>query len=145
MSQEHVSVVRRWFEDVWNRRDERAIDELVTCDSVCFADDGPIRGPEEFRQRQYRPFLAAFPDLRIELDGIVSEGEQVVVRWTASGTHTGAGLGFDPTGEAVVFQGMSWVVVRDGKLAEGWQNSNIPAVVHALSAAASKRSDRGSA
>lgn len=136
MSQDNIAIARRWFEDVWNQRNEPAIDELVTSESVCFADEGPIRGPAEFRARQYHPFLAAFPDLHITLDGIVAEGDQVVVRWTASGTHTGDGLGFGATGRKAVFQGMSWIKICDGKLTEGWQNSNIPAVLHGLRAAA---------
>lgn len=128
-----VDCVRRFFEEVWNQRRAPVIDELLTSDSVCYADDGPLRGPQEFRERQYEPFLAAFPDLHITLDDIVSQGEQVVVRWTAVGSHTGTGLGFAATAERVTFRGISWIRVRDGKMLEGWQSSNIPEVVRGLS------------
>jgi steroid delta-isomerase-like uncharacterized protein len=132
MALENVNIVRRWFEEVWNERQEQLIDELVTAESVCFTSEGPLRGPQEFRERQYSPFLAAFSDLRVEVEGILGQGDQVVVRWTASGTHDGDGLGFPPTHRSVTFDGMSWVHVRDGKLMEGWQSSNIADVVRSL-------------
>jgi predicted ester cyclase len=137
MTQDSRAVVQRWFEEVWNQRLDRTIDELVTRDSVCFTDQGPVRGPEEFRERQYRPFVAAFPDLRVELEATLSEGDQVVVRWTATGRHDGEGLGFPPTQETVLFRGITWVHVREGKMLEGWQSSNIPEVIRTLAAKAS--------
>jgi steroid delta-isomerase-like uncharacterized protein len=132
MSAENVALVRRWFEEVWNQRRGETIEELVPADSVCFADGGPIRGPVEFRQRQYEPFLAAFPDLQVQVDGAIGQGDDVVVRWTATATHTGPGLGMPPTGRTVTFHGMSWVVVRDGKFHEGWQSSDVMEVTRGL-------------
>lgn len=132
MSNVNVAVVRRWFEEVWNQRRAEAITELLGDESVCHGDEGPIRGAEEFTQRLYNPFVAAFPDLRINLDGEVEQGDQVVVRWTAVGTHSGDGLGFPPTGQPVTFQGITWVQVRDGKLHLGWQHTNIPEVIRQL-------------
>lgn len=74
MSNVNVAVVRRWFEEVWNQRRAEAITELLGDESVCHGDEGPIRGAEEFTQRLYNPFVAAFPDLRINLDGEVEQG-----------------------------------------------------------------------
>jgi predicted ester cyclase len=125
-------LVRRWFEEVWNQRRGEVIDELTTAESVCFTEGGPIRGPAEFRAKQFEPLLAAFPDLHVAVEGTVEEGDQVVVRWTATGTHTGVGMGLQPSGRSVTFQGMSWIVVRDGRLHEGWQTSNIPEVLRSL-------------
>jgi predicted ester cyclase len=83
------------------------------------------------------PFLAAFPDLRVEVEATVAQGDQVVVRWSATGTHRGDGLGFRPTHEAVTFRGNTWVHVRDGMLREGWQSSNIPEITRMLAASSS--------
>src|ERR1043165_8595345 len=118
--------VRRWFEELWNQRRPEVIDELRTAESICLGDDGPIRGPEEFKQRMYDPLTAAFPSLRVEVEGMVEEGDNVVVRWTATGLHDGDSLGSKATKEVVQFRGLTWIRVRDGKLSEGWQSSNIP-------------------
>jgi predicted ester cyclase len=132
MTSENVALVRRWFEEVWNQRHEQFIDELMTTHSVCYTDDGPMTGPAEFKARQYEPFLAAFPNLHVEVEDVIGQDDQVVVRWTAAGTHSGAGLGFAPTHRPVTFRGMSWIVIRDGKFQQGWQSSNIPEQIRSL-------------
>jgi predicted ester cyclase len=136
MPHDNITLARRWFEEVWNERREETIEELLTDESVCHTDDGPMRGPSEFRERQYMPFLAAFSDLRVNVDGIVAEGDQVVVRWSASGVHSGEGLGCKATQEPVSFRGITWLEARDGKLIEGWQCSNIVDVIRGLTSRA---------
>jgi predicted ester cyclase len=78
--------------------------------------------------------LAAFPDLRVEVEAVLGEGDQVAVRWSAVGTHAGDLPGAKATGERVALRGLTWVLVRDGKLREGWQSSNIGDVVRGLAA-----------
>ena len=132
MPPENLAVVQRWFEEVWNQRRSETIDELLIPESVCHADDGPMHGPDEFKQRMYKPFIAAFPDLHVTVEAIVAHDDQVVVRWTAAGAHRGEGLGFAATQQPVSFQGITWLCVRDGKLVEGWQSTNIPEVIRSL-------------
>ena len=126
------SLLLRWFDEVWNQRRTETIDELIEDDSVCYTEQGPMRGAAEFRQLQYEPMVSAFPDLRVEVDGVVVGEGEAAVRWTATGTHTGEGLPAAPTGQPVVFQGVSWIRVRDGKFREGWQWSNAIEVIRHL-------------
>jgi steroid delta-isomerase-like uncharacterized protein len=137
MSRENEALVRRWFDEVWNQRRAKVIDDYLTSNSLCHAEDGPIRGPDEFRDRMHTPLLSAFPDLRLELEDLIAQGDAVVTRWVATGTHTGEGLGFRATHEKVTMRGITWVHIRDGKLIEGWQHSNLPEVLRGLSEAAS--------
>ena len=132
MANENIALARRWFEEVWNQRKEQLIDERMTPQSVCYTDEGPMTGPAEFKARQYMPFLAAFPDLRVQVEDVIGQDDQVVVRWTATGTHSGSGLGFAPTHRPVAFRGLSWIRIRDGKFQEGWQSSNIPEQIRSL-------------
>lgn len=44
----------------------------------------------------------------------------MVVRWLATGTHTGPGLGLPPTGRSVRFRGITWIRTSGGKLLEGF-------------------------
>lgn len=133
---DNVALVRRWFDEVWNQRRAETIEELLDRESRCHADDDLLTGRAEFIERMYRPFTAAFPDLRLEIEGIVGDGGQVVVRWRATGTHVGEGLGFPPTGRTGRFHGMTWINLRDGKLVQGWQRSNIPEVLRGLAGGA---------
>src|SRR5262245_36466934 len=120
MAIDNVKLARRWFEEVWNQRRTDTIDELLTDESVSHSESGPLRGKEEFVERSHSVFLAAFPDLRLTIEGTVAEGDEVVVRWSATGTHAGDSLGFPATGRNVTFRGMTCIRFRDGKMVEGW-------------------------
>lgn len=127
--------VRRWFEEVWGQRRAEVVDEMLTAESVCYAEQGPVVGIDDFKHKMYFPLLGAFPDLRIFIDETLESGNQVVVRWRAEGTHTADALGFPATGRTAKFEGITWVRVQNGKLAEGWQSSNIPCVLKDLAEA----------
>jgi predicted ester cyclase len=65
-------------------------------------------------------FRAAFPDLRFTVELVVGEGDFVVGRWSAGGTHTGSWGGVEPTGKATTFSGVNIFRFQDGKVAELW-------------------------
>jgi hypothetical protein len=46
-------------------------------------------------------------------------------RWSASGTHRGAGLGIPPSKRRVSFRGMSWIVFANGRIVKGWDSWNL--------------------
>lgn len=140
MAHDPRALAIRWFDEVWNRRNEAVIHELLAADSVCHMDDGAICGPDEFHAKQFVPFTAAFSELSLTIEGTVCEGDQVVVRWSATGVHNGEGLGIKATHKPVTFRGMTWVRVKDGKFGEGWQSSNLVEVVRHLTEHAGKMS-----
>jgi steroid delta-isomerase-like uncharacterized protein len=117
-------LVRRWFDQVWNKQKATAIDQMFAATGVAHAkggDGGAARGPEGFKPF-HQAYLNAFPDLRITVDDVVAEGRKVAVRWTATGTHRGNGLGFSATQKPMRMAGMTFVVVRNGKIVEGWDS-----------------------
>jgi steroid delta-isomerase-like uncharacterized protein len=121
MQDRNTAQARRWFEEVWNEKRADLIDELISAESFCLSPSGRLCGPEDFKQRVYQPFLDAFPDVVIRVEGTMAEGDQVLVRWSATATHQGNGLGFPATGRSVAFRGMTWIRFReDGTMAEGW-------------------------
>ena len=64
--------------------------------------------------------VAAFPDLRFTVEDIIAEGDEVVARWTARGTHEGEYKGVPSTGERVTFTGTTTYRITDGKVEETW-------------------------
>jgi steroid delta-isomerase-like uncharacterized protein len=126
-------VARRWFEEVWNGRSDDAIDELMDAESHGHVEGGEVRGPEGFRNMR-NMFFSALPDVRIEIEDILASGERVAVRWRAVGTHTGEGFGFPATRQGVNVRGTTWLVIRDGKLIEGWDTWNLGGLLESLRA-----------
>ncbi len=65
-------------------------------------------------------FVTGFPDLNVAIEDEVSEGERVVVRWTARGTHQGEFMGMPPSGNEFVIGGLTLLRIAEGKIAEHW-------------------------
>lgn len=121
MSTEHKALVLRWFEEVWNKGRVEAIDEMMAANCVIHGLGPDLHGPDGFKPF-HGSYRDAFPDVKLKVDDIVSEGGLVAARWSGTGTHRGSGLGFPQTGRTVSFTGMSFVRVEKGKIAEGWNN-----------------------
>lgn len=110
---------RRWFEEVWNKGKASAIEEMLSPLATVSGLGAPIAGHAGFKAVQ-SAYRGAFPDLHIRIDDIIAEDDRVVVRWFATGTHTGDGLGIPPTGKKVAFSGIAIARVQGGKIVEGW-------------------------
>jgi len=124
MCERNKALVRRWFEEVWNQGRESTIDELFSAESVAHGlgdSEADVHGPAEFK-----PFVAnlrgSIPDIRIELEDILCEGDRVAVRILLQGTHLGHGLGVAPTGGKVSIQGIIIVRFVNGQIVEGWNS-----------------------
>jgi steroid delta-isomerase-like uncharacterized protein len=120
MSNENKALVRRWFEEVWNKGRASAIDEMLAGDAVVHG-LGEDMNPSEFKAF-HRDYRNAFPDISLHVDDVVAEGDFVAARWSGSATHSGVGLGVPPTGKPVRLTGMVLIRVEQGKVAEGWNN-----------------------
>ena len=132
MQNEKINLARRWFEEVWNQRRTDTIDELLTDESVSHSDTGFLRGKQEFKDRTHTVFLSAFPDLRITVEAVVGDGDEVVVRWVFTGTHRGDTLGFPGTGRTISFRGMTWIRFLGDKLIAGWDCGNQAGLIQSL-------------
>jgi steroid delta-isomerase-like uncharacterized protein len=125
VAQAYATLAHRWFEEVWNQGKESAIDELLAEDAIAhgLADpaDGEISGPAAFKPF-VRKFRTAFPDMRISVEDVVVEGDKIAARCVVTGNHTGPGLMPAPTGKSTLITGICILRVKDGKIAEGWNN-----------------------
>lgn len=141
MSTENRARSRRWFDEAWNQRNQDTIDELLSPDCIGHLELGDVPGIEAFKQVQAQ-FFSAFPDLRITVEDTVAEGDNVVVRWRASGTHSGDGLGHEPTDQPISVRGITWLRFQDGKMVEGWDAWNQGALFQQLREGSKERRDR---
>ncbi|HEX8735886.1 MAG TPA: ester cyclase [Pyrinomonadaceae bacterium] len=123
MAEEYETFMHRWFEEVWNKRREDAIDEMFAADGVANglndAEGKPVRGTEGFKTL-HRAFLSAYPDLNITVEDTVCEGDKIAARCTVKATHAGDGLGVAATNQPIEFTGLTIVRIKDGRIAEAW-------------------------
>lgn len=124
MYEENKKLVQRWFDEVWNGGNLSAIDELISPAGVGFglADaETHVHGPEGLKTF-IGNFRDAFPDIQIKIEDMVADAEKVAVRFTATGSHKGNGLGFAATGRQIKVTGMTIIQIADGMMIHGWNN-----------------------
>jgi steroid delta-isomerase-like uncharacterized protein len=97
VSEENKRVQRRVIEEVFNRGDLDLVDELFSQNHVQHDPSGPQvgQGTEEFKGT-VSAIRAAFPDLHMQIEDHIAEGDRVVTRWVGSGTHRGDFMGVPP-------------------------------------------------
>lgn len=71
-------------------------------------------------REHYTNLLKGFPDLRVEVDDVMTEGEKVAHRFTFYGTHLGEFLGIAPTGKSISSAGIQMNLFSSGKCIEVW-------------------------
>ena len=118
MSEDLKAIARREVE-MFSTGDWSIADEIYSEDYVGHdpAKPEPIRGIEGAKA-EAAGYRGAFSDLTLTIEHQVAEGEYVVTRWTARGTHDGELEGMAPTGVSATTTGISMVRVVDGKIVE---------------------------
>ncbi|HYP54636.1 MAG TPA: ester cyclase [Pyrinomonadaceae bacterium] len=136
-AEENAAIVRRWFEEVWNKGREEAIDELLAEDGVAHGlpdeSGGSLRGPSGFKPF-FRKFRESFPNIEVTVEDTVAEGDRVAARCAVRGRHEGDALGVAATRRDVHFTGICIVRVKDGRIVEAWNNFDFMSLFQQLGA-----------
>ena len=115
------ALARRWSEELWGKGDLSVADEIVAPDYVRHdpGDPFPVRGPEGVK-RIMSMLRSMLPDLRIEIEDMVAEGDTVVTRYTGVATDTRGFMGRPPTGRSTRTPAIQIFRFSDGKISESW-------------------------
>jgi steroid delta-isomerase-like uncharacterized protein len=144
MSEENKALIRRWFDEVWNKGRAEAIDEMFADGAVAHglaeASGQELRGPTGFKPF-FQNFRNAFPDIQVIVEDTVAEGDKVAARCTVRGRHQGDTLGFAATAKPTEFTGMCIVRVKNGQIVEAWNNFDFMAMFQQLGALEMKTAD----
>ncbi|MBV9927723.1 MAG: ester cyclase [Acidobacteria bacterium] len=145
-SSDNAALIRRWFEEVWNKGRAEVVDELFDEEGVAhgLADEtgAPLRGPAGFKPFHQR-FREAFPEIEVVVEDTVSEGDKVAARCTVRGRHRGDSLGIKATDSPVAFDGICIVRLRQGKIVEAWNNFDFMSMFRQLGALRLSGKDEG--
>ena len=118
--EENKALFRRFVQKVENEKTVDLIDEFFAAD---YLDHNPPPFGEpgiEALKQAMRMFFTAFPDLIVEVDDLLAEGNKVVGRITARGTHQGELMGIAPTGKQVTMKEIHIVRYSGGMVVEHW-------------------------
>jgi steroid delta-isomerase-like uncharacterized protein len=109
----------RWSFERLNAHDSASMAELWTDETVERLPDRTMNGVDE-TVAYFEEIFAGLPDLRVEVQGLVEQGDEVIVRWRMSGTHSGRLQGLDGTGRRIELDGVDHFTLRDGKIASNF-------------------------
>ncbi|MBI4285223.1 MAG: ester cyclase [Chloroflexi bacterium] len=132
MSEQNKAVVRRFLEEILNKKNLAAIDELVSPDFIDHAvPPGAPQGISGARQ-SLGMWIGAFPDLHVTVQDLIADGDRVAVRLAFNGTHKGEIMGIAPTGKKVAAEGIEVERIANGKYAERWEVFDMLSVMQQL-------------
>ncbi len=116
-----VAVVTRFLEEVVNGGDFALVDELWAEEMAWHGGSlGEFNGREEWKAFSAAAGVGAFTDMHLEIEDVVADGEKVAVRFTNSGTHTGAFMGVPATGKHAEWPGIGLYTVRGSQIVDAW-------------------------
>jgi steroid delta-isomerase-like uncharacterized protein len=114
------AIVRRWFEEFWNGGKLEVADELLDTDYVYGEGYGAGAPSVAANKEGHAAWHRILPNMHFTIEDMIAEGETVVVRWTARGTHLGdweTEIGSIPaSGKTTTTPGTSSYYLRDSKI-----------------------------
>lgn len=133
-TEQNKAIARRYVDEVANRRNLAAIDELIAADYLHHSYRGislAQRGPAFIRD-DVAALSAVFAEAQWTIEDLIAEGDRVVYRWTAQGIHQGEYMGIAATGKAVTMTGITILRIENGTIAERWGNADQLGLVRQL-------------
>jgi steroid delta-isomerase-like uncharacterized protein len=114
------ALATRFYAEVFNTGNMAAADKYI---ARSYIEHDPFPGqPPTLAglKRGFTQYRAAFPDLHFTVQDVIGEGDEVVVRWTATGTQKGKFMGIAPTGRRIHMNGVDIIRIVHGKAVEHW-------------------------
>ena len=132
MSDANREIARRFVEDVWGKGDYEAEKQIIAAD---MKDHNLAPGSPDGLEGHHLMLMgvrAAFPDMKMTLNQVITDSDKVVDHWTCKGTHTGEFFGVPATGRSISFDGMDVALIRNGQISELWHVEDIAGLMQQL-------------
>jgi steroid delta-isomerase-like uncharacterized protein len=117
-AEQNKTLSRNVVEEVWNRGNFAAFEQLFSPDFVYRDPDQPHVTTLRDYAQMVTMYRHAFPNLQIVVEGQIAEGQMVVTWWGERGTHTGPLLNISPTNKTITITGITIDRFERGKIAE---------------------------
>lgn len=137
-AEENKILIRRYFEAIDGAcptGNADVLDEFVASD---FITHNPFPGMAPGiagAKRLFKMFVAAAPGRHV-IEDLIAEGDRVVGRITAYGTHEGELFGIERTGKPMLMTAITVWRIADGKIVEHWSEMDTVGLLHQLGATA---------
>lgn len=113
-------IVRRYYDEVFARRDIAALDELFTPDFVGHSATVGTYGLADMRRDIGREY-ETMPEDEVIIEDQVAEGDRVVTRLSYRWKHDRSVFGEEPSGRWLTMEAVQIDRLEDGRIAERWE------------------------
>lgn len=120
IAEQNKALERKFSEEAWNNGDLAVVDELVAPDFVDHAAPPGLPPGAEGHKVLIKLYREAFPGMHLTINELLADGDKVIVRWAATGTHLGPLFGIPPTGKKINVDGIGIRRYSDGKMVVLW-------------------------
>jgi steroid delta-isomerase-like uncharacterized protein len=127
---ERNKALHQRYIDEMNRGNAAFVDEYLASTAIYHGPMGDL-SKDQFIEF-HNAMLTAFPDVQLTIEDQIAEGDKVVTRWTARGTHKGNFQGIAPTDREVVITGIIISRIEGGKEVESWEELNLLGLMQQL-------------
>jgi hypothetical protein len=123
-----MSFLKRWFDEVWNKGDAKAIDDMALEDAITHGlehpDGAKVTGREAFKVF-HKQLCSTFSSIHIEVKHSITIDDLTI----GCCEVTAVLPKIDGREEKTIkFTGMCAARLKDGKLAEAWNDFDLPSM-----------------
>ena len=123
--------IQRANEELLNKGNLELVEELFAPTYVFHGAEGDSEGGPDAIKAFLTSIRTAFPDLRVEVEILTTEGDKVAWQRTHRGTHQGEYLGVPASGRLITWRSMIVTRYEEGKIVEEWGVSDRAERLHA--------------
>lgn len=120
-TEQYKAAVQNLIEKGFNQKDMSAFTDYFSANLTDHALPPGLPGGLEGRTMFVSVFMAAFPDMHLQVEDTVIDGNKLATRWSARGTHKGDLMGIPPTGKEVSITGIAIDRFENGQSVEHWE------------------------
>lgn len=132
-AEENKAVIRRFIDQVFEKHQLVAVDELVAPDFLPHSWPGVKPGVDSFKQAIEK--VSAGPsDVSLKIEDMIAEGDKVAVRLTLHAVHHADFLGIPAAGKEHTISETHIFYVKHGKVTEHWRDADLLGMMRQLGA-----------
>ena len=112
-------LVRRFVDELLNKQNMGAIEQIMARDAVLHHSmlPKPARGLAEIRQ-VIEGFHTGFPDMKVRIESLIAEGDQVALSLSCQGTQKGIFAQHQPTNQAITWTAINILTIRHDQIVD---------------------------
>jgi steroid delta-isomerase-like uncharacterized protein len=138
---DNKEIAHRFMDECWNLGKMETLHEVVASDCRIHDPVFPsLTSGADNLAHHIAMCRNGFPDMNFTVEDTIAERNEVVLHWTARGTHRGMYLGMEPTNRHAEVSGTSILRIDNCMITEMWANWNLMSLMTQLGMAQMQQS-----